>query len=167
MAWNICGQAVYQLTILNVIMFAGPSIFGFDNGLGQGHDAAPNEHNTLLFNTFVLMQLFNQINSRKLHHEWNLFKGVAGSKLFIIIVLLEASIQVCIIFFGSIWFHTTPISYVHWLVGIIAGIVGYPVQWSIIAIAKTVGTMTCNKRRKIKNRYNITFSLIISRIEMI
>ena len=138
MAVNILGHVVYQLIILNIIMFAGPKIFGFENGLGQGHAAEPSEHNTLLFNTFVLMQLFNQVNARKLHHEWNVFKGIWSSKLFIGILVLEAVVQVCIVFFGTIWFHTTPLTYTEWLVGIIAGIAGYPVQWIIITVTKTI-----------------------------
>jgi len=151
MAWNIGGHSCYQLAVLNVIMFFGPAIFGFADGLGQGHDAAPNEHNTLLFNTFVLMQLFNQVNARKLHHEWNLFAGVFESRLFLIIALIEASIQVCIIFFGTIWFHTTPLDYVGWVVGIIAGLVGFPVQWLIIATAKLTTRLFRRRRSKIEH----------------
>jgi Ca2+ transporting ATPase len=144
MAWNIVGQAVYQLVVLNVIMFMGPEIFGFENGIGKGHGAEPTEHNTLLFNTFVLIQIFNQINARKLHHELNLFKGILSSPIFNIILVIEIGIQVCIVFFGSIWFHTTPLTYISWLVGIIAGLLVFPTQWVIIFLAKA----TCRMGRK-------------------
>ena len=139
MAWNIVGHVVYQLVVLNIIMFSGPEIFGFANGLGKGHAAEPNHHNTLLFNTFVCMQLFNQINSRKLHHEWNVFEGLPSSRLFIAIMIIEIGIQICIILFGGIWFHTIPLTYVEWIVGVVAGLVVFPIQWIIVCVARGVG----------------------------
>ena len=138
MTWNIVGHVAYQLTVLNVIYFAGPSIFGFESGTGQGHAAKPSQHNTLLFNTFVLIQLFNQINSRKLHHEVNLFKGLFSSRIFMAIFFVEFGVQAIIVQFGDVWFHTSPLSYVGWLVGIACGLLVFPVQWIIVWMAAMV-----------------------------
>jgi Ca2+ transporting ATPase len=63
----------------------GPTLFDMDNGIpreGAGH-AKPSQHFTMIFNTFVLMTLFNEINARKLHEERNIFKG-CFPKFFII-----------------------------------------------------------------------------------
>ena len=138
MAWNILGHAAYQLTVLNVIFFAGPEIFGFDSGSGQSPTAAPTEHYTLIFNTFVLIQLFNQINSRKLHHEWALFRGLLRGKLFMAIIVGELAVQVIVIEFGGNWFRTTHLSLVSWLVGFGLAICVFPVQWLIVWAAAIV-----------------------------
>ena len=37
---------------------------------------APSQHFTLIFNVFVLMTLFNEINARKIHGERNVFEGI-------------------------------------------------------------------------------------------
>jgi len=37
---------------------------------------------TMVFNAFVLMTLFNEINSRKLHGERNVFKGIFRNPFF-------------------------------------------------------------------------------------
>lgn len=54
-AKHIIGQAIFQLSILYYLVFHGQQ--------GLGVDAAT--CNTLVFNSFVLMQLFNQLNCRK------------------------------------------------------------------------------------------------------
>jgi len=57
---NIIGQSIYQIVVLLVIIFKGADILGLPN-MGT-------EHYTLVFNTFVWMQLFNEINSRKVNN---------------------------------------------------------------------------------------------------
>jgi Ca2+ transporting ATPase len=62
---NIIGQAIFQIAILCVILFAGKT---FLPGIAELTD--PKEikllHYTYVFNTFVFMQVFNEINARKL-----------------------------------------------------------------------------------------------------
>jgi P-type Ca2+ transporter type 2B len=36
----------------------------------------PSRHFTFIFNTFVMMQIFNFLNARKLKDEWNTFSGL-------------------------------------------------------------------------------------------
>ena len=68
MAKHILGQAVFQLVVLMVVVFAGPSLWGFPKGIGcDRHDKTADcqdTHNAFVFNTFVMMQLGNQINAR-------------------------------------------------------------------------------------------------------
>ena len=64
-------------------------------------------HMTLMFNVFVLYTLFNQINSRILDDSFNIFKRIFSNLYFPIIFLVEAALQVLIIFFGRSAFHTT------------------------------------------------------------
>ena len=145
MKWNIAGHAIYQLAVLNVLLFEGPQIFGFPNGVGS---ASPSEHNTLIFNTFVLIQLMNQINMRKLHHEWNLFKGLFASRIFLVIFAVEVGVQVLIIEIGGSYFHTQSLSLTSWLVGVVLSLLVFPVQWLIIAVATLANRFPLSMGRK-------------------
>ena len=65
-------------------------------------------HFAMIFTTFVLMQLFNQLNARKLSSDgWNIFKGIFGNALFIYITLAEFGGQVLISQFGGPVFKVT------------------------------------------------------------
>lgn len=68
---NMIGQAVYQITVVMLLLFAGPTWFGIDPGdqYEKNNDGENSIHYTLIFNSFVWMQLFNEINSRKLKGE--------------------------------------------------------------------------------------------------
>jgi Ca2+ transporting ATPase len=52
----------------------------------HGSAADTSQHYTMVFNVFVLMQCFNEINSRKIHDEINVFEGISKNFLFIGIV---------------------------------------------------------------------------------
>jgi hypothetical protein len=55
---GIAGQSIFQLAVMYALVFHGDSIFGVPNG---SLTAGPSEHYTLVFNAFVLLQLFNQV----------------------------------------------------------------------------------------------------------
>ena len=55
---------------------------------------ASNQHLTLVFNTFVLMTLFNELNSRKIHDERNIFQGLISNQYFCLIWLATLGAQV-------------------------------------------------------------------------
>jgi len=51
-------------------------------------------HYTLIFHAFVFMQIFNEINARKLgEHEYNVFAGFFNNLLFLWIVIATCVIQ--------------------------------------------------------------------------
>lgn len=47
----------------------------------------PSIHFTIIFNAFVLMTLFNEINARKIHNERNVFAGIQNNMIFLLIWL--------------------------------------------------------------------------------
>mmetsp|Transcript_31673 Transcript_31673/g.77666 ORF Transcript_31673/g.77666 Transcript_31673/m.77666 type:complete len:1129 (-) Transcript_31673:386-3772(-) len=57
----------------------------------------PSRHFTILFTTFVLMQLFNQINARKIHGEQNVFVGILENKYFLVIMGMEFFMQMLMV----------------------------------------------------------------------
>jgi len=73
---NIIGHAIYQLTVLFTLIFAGHKLFGIESDLKAQLRAPPGQHFTIVFNTFVMMTLFNEVNARKIHGERNVFKVV-------------------------------------------------------------------------------------------
>uniref|UniRef100_A0A674GRR0 Calcium-transporting ATPase n=1 Tax=Taeniopygia guttata TaxID=59729 RepID=A0A674GRR0_TAEGU len=91
---NILGHAAYQLLVIFTLLFAGEVLFDIDSGRAAPLHAPPSEHFTIIFNTFVLMQLFNELNARKLHGERNVFEGVCANPVFCAIVLGTFAVQV-------------------------------------------------------------------------
>ena len=61
-------------------------------------------HMTIIFNTFVLYSLFNQINCRVLDDSINIFHRIFGNWLFIVITSLEFVCQFCIVQYGGLVF---------------------------------------------------------------
>ncbi|RXN17732.1 plasma membrane calcium-transporting ATPase 1 isoform X1 [Labeo rohita] len=112
---NILGHAVYQLTIIFTLLFAGEKMFDIDNGRNAPLHAPPSEHYTIVFNTFVMMQLFNEINARKIHGERNVFEGIFNNMIFCTIVFGTFVIQIIIVQFGGKPFSCVGLSIEHWL----------------------------------------------------
>ncbi|XP_056307744.1 plasma membrane calcium-transporting ATPase 1b [Danio aesculapii] len=112
---NILGHAVYQLTIIFTLLFAGEQIFDIDSGRNAPLHAPPSEHYTIVFNTFVLMQLFNEINARKIHGERNVFEGIFNNIIFCSIVFGTFIIQFVIVQFGGKPFSCVGLSVEQWL----------------------------------------------------
>jgi len=62
---------------------AGDLLFDIDSGREDAMHAPPSQHFTIIFNTFVMMTLFNEINARKIHGQRNVFDGLNRNPLFI------------------------------------------------------------------------------------
>ncbi|XP_033029991.1 plasma membrane calcium-transporting ATPase 3 isoform X3 [Lacerta agilis] len=112
---NILGHAVYQLIIIFTLLFVGEVFFDIDSGRNAPLHSPPSEHYTIIFNTFVLMQLFNEINARKIHGERNVFDGIFGNPIFCSIVLGTFGIQIVIVQFGGKPFSCSPLNAQQWL----------------------------------------------------
>lgn len=57
-------------------------------------NAPPTIHFTMIFNTFVMMTLFNELNSRKIHGERNIFEGFFTNPIFYTILIITTIAQV-------------------------------------------------------------------------
>ncbi|XP_031714704.1 plasma membrane calcium-transporting ATPase 1 isoform X3 [Anarrhichthys ocellatus] len=112
---NILGQGVFQLIIIFTLLFAGEKIFDIDSGRNTPLHAPPSEHYTIVFNTFVLMQLFNEINARKIHGERNVFDGIFNNLIFCSIVFGTFIIQIVIVQFGGKPFSCVALTIDQWL----------------------------------------------------
>ena len=99
----IC-MSLYQLLCLALLLFAVPPLFSIPPTWESGPDwdEAEHLHFTLVFNTFVFLQLFNELNCKKLRStELNVFAGFCNNKLFWVIVVTTAVVQVGIVQLGG------------------------------------------------------------------
>uniref|UniRef100_A0A6I8N1Q0 Calcium-transporting ATPase n=1 Tax=Ornithorhynchus anatinus TaxID=9258 RepID=A0A6I8N1Q0_ORNAN len=133
---NILGHAVYQLTIIFTLLFVGEIFFDIDSGRNAPLHSPPSEHYTIIFNTFVMMQLFNEINARKIHGERNVFDGIFGNPIFCTIVLGTFGVQIVIVQFGGKPFSCSPLTTEQWLWCLFVG-VGELVWGQVIATIPT------------------------------
>jgi Ca2+-transporting ATPase len=111
---HIAVIATYQLTALLVILFYGFRWFDTkSNDVVRIH--------TLVFTTFVLMQIVNEIIARHLFFEVNLFKGMIKNVFFIPLMFVIFGIQIIVVQFGSDFTSTVPLNINEWVgCGIIA-----------------------------------------------
>ncbi|KAI8959899.1 plasma membrane calcium-transporting ATPase [Daldinia sp. FL1419] len=122
----IIGQAIYQLAVTFVLHFAGASILGYD----PNNQTQKTELNTMVFNTFVWMQIFNEFNNRRLDNKFNIFEGVHRNKIFILINFIMVGAQIAIIFVGGAAFEITAINGIQWAICLVAAAISLP--WAVV-----------------------------------
>ncbi|KAH7133596.1 hypothetical protein EDB81DRAFT_804662 [Dactylonectria macrodidyma] len=117
----IIGQAICQLAITFVLNFGGKKLFGYDN---SEHDQE--ELKTLVFNTFVWLQIFNELNNRRLDNKLNIFEGLNRNIFFIVINIIMVGGQILIIFVGGEAFQITKLDGKKWGISIGLGAISIP-----------------------------------------
>lgn len=65
---------------------------------------------TYVFQSFVFMQIFNQINARKLTMEFNIFGGIARNWLFLAVTLVTIVVQMGMVEVGGRITKTYPLN---------------------------------------------------------
>lgn len=114
----IIGQSIYQLVVTFVLNFAGAKIFSWDHGHLQ----------TVVFNTFVFMQIFNQYNSRRIDNKLNILEGIWKNRWFIGIQIIIIGGQVLIIFVGGAAFSVKRLDQgSQWAVSLVLGAISLPI----------------------------------------
>ncbi|KAG8085992.1 hypothetical protein GUJ93_ZPchr0010g10583 [Zizania palustris] len=111
---NILGQGLYQLLVLGTLMFDGKRL------LNIGGPDPDRTINTLIFNSFVFCQVFNEINSREME-KINVFQGIFKNWIFVGILASTVVFQVMMVEFLGTLANTVPLSWDLWLLSIILG----------------------------------------------
>jgi Ca2+-transporting ATPase len=124
---QITGQNIYKLTVIFVLYFAGGKILGYDL-------KDPNkqlELDTLIFNVFVWMQIFNIFNNRRLDNKLNILEGILRNWFFIGIVVMIIGLQIAIVFVGGRPFGIKPggLDGTQWAISVVLGSICIP--WAI------------------------------------
>lgn len=125
----ILGQAVYQLAVTFMLYFAGDKLLGShlatnDPTLRQTQLA------TVVFNTFVWMQIFNEFNNRRLDNRFNIFEGMFRNYWFLGINAIMVGGQVMIVYVGGKAFGVTRLSGLQWGVCLICAVACLP--WAVV-----------------------------------
>jgi hypothetical protein len=80
------------------------------------------KHMTIYFNTFILIQIWNEFNARKLHGETNVFSGfLTNSKPHAGVTVIMILFQVFAVQYGGTFMHTTPLTIGEWMFSIVVG----------------------------------------------
>ena len=116
----IIGQAIYQLAVTFTLYFAGADILNYD--LNADNGLLRTELNTIVFNTFVWMQIFNEFNNRRLDNKFNIFEGVLKNYFFIGINAIMVAGQIMIIFVGGKAFQIKRIDGPQWAICILCAL---------------------------------------------
>ncbi|XP_010536881.1 PREDICTED: calcium-transporting ATPase 8, plasma membrane-type [Tarenaya hassleriana] len=119
---NLLIQAAYQVSVLLVINFRGKGLLHLEH---EDPAHATKVKNTLIFNAFVLCQVFNEFNARK-PDEKNIFRGVIKNRLFIGIIAITLVLQVIIVEFLGKFASTTPLNWKQWLICVAIGFISWP-----------------------------------------
>jgi Ca2+-transporting ATPase len=85
-------QALFQIVSCLVLHFCGKQILGMECGTDELLcETQQEELSTLVFNTFVFCQIFNQFNCRRLDRGLNIFKNlcVCSASLCLLLSLLS------------------------------------------------------------------------------
>ncbi|CAH0492823.1 unnamed protein product [Peronospora farinosa] len=139
MTKHILGQSAYQLILLLTLVFTGEKWFNIPSGrftdLVEGEENDPTQHMTIVFNTFVLAQLFNELNARKIHDEINIFTGITKNPVFLWVCLLQVAMQYAMVQHTGNWFKCKPLDLNQWLACIGMGFVSLPLGLALRLIS--------------------------------
>jgi magnesium-transporting ATPase (P-type) len=152
---NLLSQSVLQLVLMFIFLFAPHLIFKdvcTDCTLEQYNDCEEpgsescdydagcmiadtntgcypihsRYHYTVIFNSFVWCQIWNEINSRKVARELNVFEGFFTNGIFVGVILFTAVLQALLVEYGGGFTQTTGLDAGAWLICIALGLTALP-----------------------------------------
>lgn len=143
---NIFVQAAFQLVVLFVYVFAGYELWGLkevkehevcdkDTGVCKMEKLTHHEQleqedtrtlNSIIFNTFVFCQVFNEVNARRME-ELNVFEGFFANSYFLNIIVITCVCQVILVEFLGVFADTVPLSWDQWLICVGVGSLSLPI----------------------------------------
>jgi len=129
MVRNIAAQSFIQLTILLGLLYGGPQMLNLHYSDG-GDSTDPNKEtlDTIIFNTFVFLQLFNEFNARVvIGKKLNVFSGIFTNPIFAGVMVITAALQVLLVQFGGAFVETVGLSKTHWGLCVGLGFISLPV----------------------------------------
>jgi len=86
---NMIGHSLFQVALLLMILYDGARIWGLDNKSRQ--------HYTMIFNTFVFFQIFNEFNARQVTGDKNVFKDLFANHVFWIVTGITIGFQILMV----------------------------------------------------------------------
>lgn len=173
MVKHILIMAIYQSAIVFTIVFAGERFIPEDPGyfprqengnivagrsftfsgeelyLPYEKKYGPSRHYTIVFTVFVMLQVFNMLNARKINDEPNIFAGIGDNSMFLVIWIGIFVIQILITQFTADVFmvNRQGLTLTQWTICLVLGLS----VWIVDYIIKFVPDSMCpelGKKRK-------------------
>ena len=119
---NILGQSIFQCCILYVMVLRGEMFLNTPVGRKLGPKATATAHYTMIFHTFVMLQLFNEVASRKINDELNIFEGIGRNPIFGAVLFGTLIVQFLIVEFGGSYVLSTPLNFEQHMVCLVIGL---------------------------------------------
>lgn len=120
---HIFAQAMFQVAINLIFLYGGDRLLQLN--LTIPHDKAVLR--TCVFNAFVFLQVFNEVNCRRIHDEVNVLQNIVYNPVFVVVQLAVVLGQVLLVLFGGAAFSTVPLTPYQWFVSILIGSLSLPV----------------------------------------
>ncbi|KAG1551035.1 hypothetical protein G6F51_002092 [Rhizopus arrhizus] len=113
----IIGQSIFQIIVTIILLYSDILHYEADDPILQ----------TIVFNTFVFCQLFNELNCRRIDSHLNIFHNVFANKFFLFIFFLCVGLQAIIVNFGGTAFQVTRIDGISWAISVCVGLISLPI----------------------------------------
>ena len=176
MVKHILIMSMYQAIIIFTLVFAGEHLIPEDpnyplqqaNGKivsGRSYtfdgeqdyiifekEYGPSRHYTIVFTVFVMLQVFNMLNARKINDELNICGGVFDNAMFLFIWIGIFIIQILITQFTADVFmvHRDGLTYIQWTICMSLGLSAWVVDFIIKFIPDELCPELGNKRKAIE-----------------
>ena len=122
------------------MLFAGHYLFSYElKTFDEDWNVQNGLHYTMIFKTYVFMQVFNEVNCRKIHeNEFNVFDGLFGNSLFLMVIGITVVTQLLLVEYGGEAVKCTPLTLYQNLICILIGSVSIlfgfivkllPIKW--------------------------------------
>ncbi|XP_057784460.1 calcium-transporting ATPase 2, plasma membrane-type-like isoform X1 [Salvia miltiorrhiza] len=118
---NILGQSIYQFLVIWFLQKHGKTFFFL-----HSHVDSNLVLNTIIFNTFVFCQLFNEVNSREME-KVDVLRGILDNYVFVLVLGSTVLFQIIIIQYLGTFASTTPLTFMQWFFSIFIGFLGMPI----------------------------------------
>uniref|UniRef100_A0ACD5V6Y7 Uncharacterized protein n=1 Tax=Avena sativa TaxID=4498 RepID=A0ACD5V6Y7_AVESA len=117
---NLAAQAAFQIAVLLALQYRGRDVFGTDE----------KANGTMIFNAFVLCQVFNEFNAREIEKK-NVFAGVLKNRMFLAIIAVTLVLQVVMVEVLTRFAGTKRLGLGQWGVCIAIAAVSWPIGWAV------------------------------------
>ncbi|KAJ3065457.1 Calcium-transporting ATPase 10, plasma membrane-type [Podochytrium sp. JEL0797] len=115
----ILTQLVYQLACTLGVLMGIDTMYPPDKTFHAHIDLADNPSTrakSMVFTTFILLQVTNEIMARQLNGELNLFAKFFRNKLFVAILVITIIVQIFCILWGGSFFGTCELTWQEWVI---------------------------------------------------
>ncbi|KAJ6843286.1 calcium-transporting ATPase 1, plasma membrane-type-like [Iris pallida] len=121
---NILGQSIYQFIVIWYLQTQGERVFQLEG------PSAGLTLNTLIFNSFVFCQVFNEISSREME-KIDVFRGMLQNYVFVTVLASTVIFQIIIVQYLGEFANTMPLTLSQWFASVFIGFLGMPVAAAV------------------------------------